>query len=252
MHEAQMWPRNCFITLTYGRGNLPPYGSLEHNDFKQFIRRTVKHFKLPVRYYMCGEYGPLNKRPHYHACLFNIDFDDRKAEGTSNSGEIFYHSATLEKLWGLGERVSVQNLTKETAGYCARYIMKKQLGQSAKSAYVYTTEDGEIIPIKPEYAQMSLRPGIGAEWYKKYGTDVYPHDRVIANGAKHQVPKYYDKLLKRSKQVGRSGEFLREEMGFKRAHKAREHTKDNTDARLAIIEQVHAARIETLARSNDL
>lgn len=122
---------------------------------------------------MCGEYGPLNQRPHYHACMFNVDFyDDRVPSGRSASGQLFYTSPTLEKLWGHGI-VSVQDLTPETASYCARYIMKKALGQNSDSAYEDIDEDGVIVKRRPEYAAMSLKPGIGAKWFEKYSRDVF-------------------------------------------------------------------------------
>jgi hypothetical protein len=242
MHEASLYPQNCFITLTYGRDCLPPFGSLEHRDFQLFLKRVRKQ-NAPerVRFYMCGEYGPLNKRPHYHACLFNIDFKDRIPSGKSNSGELFYDSPTLKALWTHG-RVSVQNLTRETAGYCARYIMKKALGRDSEKAHEITDSEGEIHQLKPEYAAMSLKPGIGARWFQKYQTDVYPRDYVIAEGTKYRPPKYYDKLLDRQKSVQSDA------IEYERAKRAALSAQDNTDERRATREIVHEAKISTLKR----
>lgn len=238
MHEASLWPSNCFVTLTYGRDCLPPDASLEHRDFQLFMKRLRKLAGVRVRFYMCGEYGPLNLRPHYHACLFNVDFrSDRVAAGKSASGAVFYTSPTLSSLWPHG-RCTVQDLVRETAGYCARYIMKKQLGRAAKNAYV--NADG--VCIKPEYAAMSLKPGIGAEWFAKFGRDVFPHDFCIADGTKVTPPKYYDKLLKRSKRV------VIDEIQFRRELEARKHVADNTPERRVVREKVHEARISTLKR----
>ena len=78
MHEAQLWKENCFVTLTYGHGKLPPNGSLDHGDFQLFMKRLRKRVGKPVRFYMCGEYGDEGGRAHYHACLFNVDFQDRR------------------------------------------------------------------------------------------------------------------------------------------------------------------------------
>lgn len=237
MHEASMYDANCFVTLTYGRDCLPPDGSLEHRDFQLFMKRVRKVFG-PVRFYMCGEYGPLNFRPHYHACLFGVDFrSDWAALGKSASGAVFYESRQLSDLWKLG-RCSVQPLTKETAGYCARYIMKKRLGEDAKAAYV--TADGVIR--RPEYAAMSLKPGIGARWFAKYGRDVYPHDFVIAGGARVTPPRYYDKLLRRT------GDVVLDEIEQARIDKARMVVADQTDERRAVREIVHNARVSTLKR----
>lgn len=243
MHEASLWEQNCFVTLTYARDRLPPDGSLEHRDFQLFMKRVRRHFKVPVRFYMCGEYGPLNLRPHYHACLFNVDFfDDRKVMGKSGAGAVYFNSPLLERLWGHG-RVSVQDLTRETAGYCARYIMKKPLGiltEAQKAAYV--TDDGVIR--RREYAAMSLKPGIGAGWFEKYSQQVHRHDWVIADGAKHSVPKYYDKLARRAKDIRMDAvEFAREQA-------ARAHVEDQTPERLSVREIVHTARMRNFLRSD--
>lgn len=243
MHEASLWPVNCFVTLTYGNGQLPPNASLSHRDFQLFVKRVRKHYKnKPVRFYMCGEYGPLNQRPHYHACMFNVDFRaDRVAAGKSASGLVFYTSGELAKLWGHGI-VSVQDLTPETASYCARYIMKKALGENAKTAYADVDEDGVITQRRPEYAAMSLKPGIGAGWFQKYFTDVFPHDFVVQNGVQRQVPKYYDKLLKRRKTD------MQDAVEFERQKRAQKSAPDNTDDRRQVREVVHLAKVSTLNR----
>jgi len=245
MHEASQHAENCFVTLTYAPGNLPPNGSLEHRDFQLFLKKLrLHHFTTTgkhLRFYMCGEYGETTQRPHYHACLFNIDFQDRIPMGKSKSGALFYESETLTHIWGLG-RATVQPLVRETASYCARYIMKKVLGEEAKTAYAVTDpETGEMVHRRPEYAAMSLRPGIGASWFAKYGSDVFPMDNVIANGERRKVPKYYDRLAKRS------GKDL-DEITYKREMRARETAHDNTPERLSIKETVHKAKVTNLKR----
>lgn len=243
MHEAQQWESSCFVTLTYGNGNLPSDSSLDHRDFQLFCKRLRKAAKnKTVRFYMCGEYGPLNARPHYHACLFNVDFADRVPSGKSASGELFYESAELTKLWGLG-RCSVQDLTPETASYCARYIMKKALGEDAKTAYANVDDDGVIVQRRPEYAAMSLKPGIGAGWFAKYKRDVFPHDFVIDKGVKRSVPKYYDKLAKRADLP------CLDDVEYARQVAARDAIADQTDERRRDREIVHLARVSTLNRN---
>lgn len=243
MHEASMWKANCFVTLTYGRDQMPALGSLDHVDFQLFMKRLRKTGQR-ARFFMCGEYGPLNLRPHYHACLFGVDFrSDRVPAGKSASGSLFYKSESLAALWKLGN-CSVQDLTRETAGYCARYIMKKALGETAKSAYEFVDDDGVIQQKRPEYAAMSLKPGIGARWFQKYGRDIYPHDFVVADGVKYRPPKYYDTLYKRGDGDVDSLEFAR----YNRAVDARE---DNTDERRGVREKVHVAKLSTLRRDYD-
>lgn len=236
MHESSCWSQNCFVTLTYADAHLPSDGSLEHRDFQLFLKRVRKRFPQRVRFYMCGEYGPLNLRPHYHAVLFNVNFDHSRVAGKSASGAVFYESDLLTELWGLG-RCSVQDLCRETAGYCARYIMKKVLGKAAVSHY--TSEDG--VMLRPEYSAMSLKPGIGAAWFGRFRSDVFPHDMVICDGRKRPVPRYYDKLLRR-------GGVDMDGVLFAREKRAALHAADNTDDRRAVCEVVHTARVRQFKR----
>ena len=243
MHESRLWPENCFVTLTYAPGCLPPNSSLEHSDFQKFMKRVRFHVKRPVRFYMCGEYGDEKGRPHYHACLFNVDFRDRRPAGKSASGELFFESKVLSQLWGHGN-AAVQDLTAGTASYCARYIMKKTLGDDAEYAYsVLDPNTGELIYRKPPYAAMSLKPGVGAGWLAKYGdSDVFAHDRCVQDGVERRVPKYYDRLLKRKDQ-----EKL-ELTQYEREKLAKKSAVDNTDDRRLVREEVHLAKVKTLVR----
>lgn len=239
-HEASCWPENCFVTLTYGRDLVPYLGSLRHRDFQLFMKRLRKHFGgRRVRFYMCGEYGPSTQRPHYHACLFNVDFrHDRVPAGKSGSGMPFYDSECLAKLWTHG-KVSVQDLTPETASYCARYVTDKLTGELGEEVYSRVDDDGVIQQIKPPYSAMSK--GIGAAWFEKYSRDVFPHDYVVAAGYERPVPRYYDKLLERKGGDLDSVKFAREVDG-------RSRFEDNTSERLAVREVVHKARISSLKR----
>ena len=244
MHEASLWKENCFVTLTYERDRLPPDSSLFHRDFQLFMKRLRKRFGgRKIRFYMCGEYGELNQRPHFHACLFNVDFRaDRVAQGKSASGELFFDSALLREIWGFG-RVSVQDLTNETASYCARYVMKKVTGDAAEAHYSEVTPDGEVIRRRPEYAAMSLKPGIGAGWLDRYRRDVFPHDFVVSRGARRTTPRYYTRLAERIDPQAM------EHVKFLRGERAKAYREDQTPERLAVREEVHLARVSKLKRS---
>ena len=148
----------------------------------------------------------------------------------------------MAKLWGHGN-CSVQDLTAGTASYCARYVMKKTLGDDAEHAYSLVDEDGVLHYRKPPYAAMSLKPGIGARWIEKFGkTDVFNHDRCIQDGVERRVPKYYDRLLKRVDQL------KLEDNQFKREKLARLSVSDNTDDRRLVREEVHLAKVRSLTR----
>lgn len=199
LHESKMHERNCFITLTYSDANLPENHNLQYSDFQKFMKRLRKEFSdIPIRFYMCGEYGETTGRPHYHACLFGVDFDDKVPLQRTGSDHMIYRSAVLDKLWPLGH-ASVGQLTFESAAYTARYITKKLLGAAAKDGYnMVNVESGEIFKRVPEFTKMSLKPGIGRFFYEKYESEIFPHDRVVVRGAVSKPPRYYSKIYKRS------------------------------------------------------
>lgn len=240
MHQAQGHDQNCFITLTYRDEDLPPHNSLNHRDFQLFVKRTRK--KVNLTYYMCGEYGDETQRPHYHACIFNYDYPDRKYHGKSASGGKMYTSDLLAETWGLGN-VTVQDLNNQTASYCTRYIMQKALGANALQAYQTIDPDtGEIIQRRPPYNAMSK--GLGKAWLLKYGADVYNTDQVIARGSPRRPPKYYDRLLK-------SGlvQFDLDSIKQARIERAKLSASENTDERRRVREIVHEARVKNLKRT---
>ena len=244
MHEAQLHEKNCFITLTYDNTHLPSDGSLHYKDFQLFIKRLRKKFgNIRIRYYMAGEYGENFGRPHFHACIFGYDFHDKKLWQRSPSGSMLYRSSDLELLWPFGYS-SIGDVNFESAAYVARYIMKKVTGHNAKSHYTETNpETGEITTRKPEFNKMSLKPGIGYDWYKKYKTDVYPHDYVIIKGKKVKPPKFYDKKYKSDYP------FEYDEILYKREINGKLNSEDNTLERLIVKETVQNAKLQKLKRN---
>lgn len=195
MFESQFHSSNSFITLTYNDNNLPDPPTLDYTHFQKFMKRLRKHFG-PLRFYMCGEYGDLNRRPHYHACIFGTDFPDRLLHSVLSSGYNLYRSKTLESLWPYGYS-SICDLSFDSAAYVARYCLKKITGDLAEEHYKYIhPATGEISQLTPEFAHMSLKPGIGSHWFDKYKKHS-SHDYVVINGRPCKPPRYYDKLLKR-------------------------------------------------------
>ena len=77
-------------------------------------------------------------------------------------------------------------------------MTKKVTGNRAQSHYERICETtGEIFQLKPEYATMSRRPGIGALHLEKFLSEIYPADEVICRGHPAKPPKFYDKLLEK-------------------------------------------------------
>ena len=244
MHEASLFDdRNVFVTLTYSDDTLPPDGSLDYRDFQLFMKRLRKKFGKGVRFYMCGEYGDSTGRPHYHAILFNISFPDRYVWRKTKTGFNQYRSKTLEDIWGLGN-CEFGDVTFKSCAYVARYIMKKVNGDMATFHYCdIDPETGEILrELKPEFNNMSRRPGIGRDWIEKYSSDVYPNDFIVVNGKKCRPPKYYDKFF----DTLDPDEML--SIKLDRELAARKFSDHITPERLAVREQVAQANLDRLVR----
>lgn len=90
---------------------------------------------------------------------------------------------------------------------------------------------------------MSLKPGIGRDFYEKYTSDIYPHDYVILRGKKVKPPKYYDKLYK----IDKPYEY--DELLYMRENNAKLHSEDNTPERLSAKETVTLAKLQQLKRN---
>lgn len=45
---------------------------------------------------------------------------------------------------------------------------------------------------KPEYLTMSRRPGIAADYFNKFYSEIYMRDSCIVNGREVKPPKFYD------------------------------------------------------------
>lgn len=250
LHEAQLYENNCFITLTYDQEHLPGDLSLDKSHFQKFMKRLRKKYPgEKIRYYHCGEYGEENKRPHYHACLFNHDFQD-KQQWTVRNGTKLYVSEELMNLWPYGFS-TIGDVTFDSAAYVARYITKKITGkaleetnsQGLKPYELYDSNTGEITKIQSEYTTMSRRPGIGKDWYEKYKDDVYPSDFLVINGKRMRPPKYYDGLLEQE----------HEEQYDRRKHERRINAKrfkhETTPERLTARHKVKRAQLRQLKRT---
>lgn len=242
MHEASMFERNSFVTLTYDDDHLPYDSSLDYRHFQLFMKRLRKRFGS-ARFYMCGEYGEHTQRPHFHACLFGVGFDDAYPWRKSPAGFMLKRSPTLEKLWIYGS-CEIGEVTFESAAYVARYILKKVTGNAAEEHYrIVDSDTGEVFLREPEFTRMSLKPGIGFTWFEKFKDEVFPLDRVVVRGFEARPPRYYKDLL--DKLPGT----MSDDVDYSRYLTSLKLQSDNTEARLRVKEVVARARIKSLKRS---
>lgn len=194
-----------------------------------------------ARFFVVGEYGEQFSRPHFHAILFGVQLDDLQPV-SQLSGKALFTSRTIEELWGHGF-VTVAPVNKQTAGYCARYVLKKVTGPDAEKHYKVVDSDGVVHPVTPEFCRMSLRPGLGANWLQKYGRDIYPSDFMVHDGKRYPVPRYYDRRKERTDPEEIA------DIKEARAVTALRFKEDQHYKRLAVREEVAQARLSTLKRN---
>ncbi len=203
--EASYYSENYFLTLTYDDDHLPysqnynaltkSYASvptLRKKDLQDFLKRLRRHFEYNfdeygIRFFACGEYGTINHRPHYHVILFNCKLSDDLVFKFSKSGNPFYQSPLIDKLWNKGIAI-VSTVTWDTCAYTARYVLKKCSDSVIDPQW--SDSDFEF-----EFINMSRRPGIGKNFYDDNKEEIYEFDR-ISKGFKSPIrpPKYYDRL----------------------------------------------------------
>lgn len=192
MHEQQMSGEGSFVTLTYDDEHLPSDWNLNYRHYQLFMHKLRKRIPRAGRFFMCGEYGDDFGRPHFHAILFNCVFSD-KVFFKRIDGVDYYTSEILSRLWGHGFCL-IGDVTLASAGYVARYNLKKITGAAAGAAYQFITPDGVVVDRDPPFSKSSNRPGIGASWFLKYHKDCFPSDYMVHAGKRFPVPRYYTKL----------------------------------------------------------
>lgn len=237
VNESKLYDENCFLTLTYDEKHVPKDGSLRYSDVQAFLRRLRKARdgkdpKYGIRFFCAGEYGETTLRPHYHMLLFNYDFDDRVRFGESRSCS----SDELEFFWKLGH-ARRDDVSPESVAYVTRYALKKVYGRVAGDAH-YSRIDpvtGEIVTRVPEFIQMSLKPGIGAEWFERYESDFRQGDYVVVKGRKVPMPQYYRRKL--PAEIAEKFDEQRE------LFMSEQDPGERSDARLAVRDEVARGRL---------
>lgn len=137
MLESKLHSESVFVTLTYDEKHVPADGNLEPDVLRDFLKRLRSRIEpRRLRYFVVGEYGDQTERPHYHAVLFGVGLGDR---------------AQLQASWDRGF-VHVGTLTEKSAGYVVSYTLKRMTRAG----------DPRLEGRVPEFARMSLKPGIGA------------------------------------------------------------------------------------------
>lgn len=188
IHEAQMHEENIFLTLTYAEEHLSS-PRLVIEDFQTFmkdLRDRVGYSpesRIGVMY--TGEYGGLNKRPHWHAILFNYRPPDAKPDRKNERGDQLYVSEEIDKIWKKG-KADFGAVTMDSAGYVARYQAKKLVHGK--------DQDHDFHPIH----KTSSKNAIGKRWIEKHWPHTFNHGFVVLpDGNTAGIPRYYSDWLKK-------------------------------------------------------
>lgn len=189
MLESLMHDRNSFATLTYRMEDMPSSGSLVPLDAVLWLKRLRKLIQpSKVRYFLVGEYGELTLRPHFHAALFGLGPEAQEIVSES---------------WSKGF-VLLGDLTLQSAQYVAGYVTKK----------LTKKEDPKLCGRHPEFARMSLKPGIGAHAMSVVAEALSDAEGAKALASLGDVPV----ILQHGKRKLPLGRYLRrqlrEELGF--------------------------------------
>lgn len=161
MLEAIDHYSSVFATLTYDAKNEPEGRTLDPRALQLFLKRLRKVYNgQKIRYFAVGEYGSKNGRPHYHIALFGFPKCLRGQTRQSKyppGGPLYRpccpHCETVRRIWGKGS-IELATLEPASAAYIAGYTVKKMTAK----------DDERLNGRHPEFARMSLKPGIGA-WF---------------------------------------------------------------------------------------
>lgn len=155
-----------FVTLTYDDDNQPRnasgLGVLHKADIQLFLKRLRKKWKQRLRYYLVGEYGSRTQRPHYHLALFgypNCHFGRSRFSKRKGQTKTFCcgHCNRIRDTWNKGI-VELGELTPASSGYVAGYVSKS----------VQARNSDALKHLPPQFATMSLRPGLGHVYSLRY------------------------------------------------------------------------------------
>lgn len=183
MLEAAQHGDNCFLTLTYDDASLPcssvsGLSSLVPEHLQMFLKRLRKCVEpRRIRFYAVGEYGDESFRPHYHAALFNFPSCDRgftlrlPGSGSPRWEKCCDTCRLVGRTWGHGN-VDLGMLETKSAQYLCGYVTKKMT----------RGDDPRLEGRWPEFARMSLRPGIGHSAMHEVASQTLRFNLVDAQG----------------------------------------------------------------------
>lgn len=190
IHHAQFFPqKSIFLTLTYRPEDLTS-SRLQYSDWQDFMK-ALRNFQGSsiedrISFMVTGEYGEKNKRPHWHAILFNFRPPDEKVDRETELGDTVYTSKLIDDLWDKG-KTEYGEVTFQSAGYVGRYAAKKLVHGH--------DQDHDFHPKH----KTSSRIPIGLPWIQKYWQQTFSNGYVVLpNGKVTGIPRYYEDWFRKN------------------------------------------------------
>lgn len=177
LHELDNYnAQGIFITLTYNDEYLPEDKSIRKKELQDFFKRLRKRIDgRKIKYYACGEYGEQLGRPHYHAIILGLRFDEK---------------SIIERSWVKGT-VHVGTVTYDSCRYVADYVFKKYnidyLNRLKK--------ESKVLPFQLQ------SQGIGKDYAIKNKDQIISNLNITIKGRNVGIPRYYKKILNIDKEL---------------------------------------------------
>ncbi len=186
MNELPYWNNEAvFLTLTYDDEHLPIDNSLNRRDLQLFwknLRKDLDCENKKIKYYACGEYGDTYGRPHYHAIVFGLAYNEQSRKLVKDNWTLcdplrFDYDSRSHKERGFAP------VSPDDIRYVCGYVQKKYNGKKAIEIY------GERLP---PYSASSK--GLGLR-FAEDNKERLENGEITFRGHQVSVPRYYYKKL---------------------------------------------------------
>lgn len=250
MLETNLRTDNCFLTLTYEDGQLPISSTGYPTLVPLHLQQWLKVFRaaiapLRIRYYGVGEYGDQTFRPHYHIAIFglpmcrNIRTIRDVRTNRSRWDKCCDQCRLIGNTWKKGD-IDCGEINVESAQYIAQYTTKKMTAK----------DDPRLTGRHPEFARMSLKPGIGADFMHDVGSALLEFNLEESQGDVPAALRHGSRLMPLGRYLRRQ---LRKTVGMD--EKAPQSTLDEAKERLQPLREAafdaSASFKETVIRAAD-
>lgn len=213
--ETNLRTDNTFVTLTYADSNVPLVActpcscalprecpaalqTLAPKHLQDWLKRLRTAIApIRIRYFAVGEYGDESFRPHYHAALFGFPtcLRQRTQRRPESKSRPVWRGCCVQcelvgKTWGHGD-VDLGTVDLGASQYLAGYVVKKMRQR----------DDSRLLGRNPEFARMSLRPGIGHDFMHDVASTFLQYETAF-QAASADVPSAL-RVGSRSQPLGR-------------------------------------------------